>query len=357
MTTETGVRATNPATRIPEVDWLKGVAILWVLIIHAKALDGTFAGTYLINRAVPIFVILFGLTSDQWWSKRSTGDTFSQAIFWYRTRLLRLMIPVWSTLAVWWPMQLVVNPLVPAAPKFIAATALGYVPWVGTGWFVTLVLQLVLLFPLIRLAVDRLGIALPFLAGLAILVASYVWMFHVIALLEWLLRNSASKSFWYFWVFSPIRIFAVVAGIAIARRLGRPGQVHAAIALSCVIAAILVHSRLVGHARIGEALLLLIDIPLTIVLLFAMSGLRWVPQLAEALAWCGQHSWGLYLGQLLTHTYVYALGLHPWVLSSRARWAYVGLLLAGAISFVLVGNNALELARGLRRRSGGEPAA
>ena len=62
MLARRGVSApTRP--RWAEIDLLKGLAILWVLLIHSRALGDGPGFLYVVNRAVPLFVILFGLNS------------------------------------------------------------------------------------------------------------------------------------------------------------------------------------------------------------------------------------------------------------------------------------------------------
>ena len=48
----------------PEIDRVKGVAILMVVAIHAKIAENTLIHEQLVNRAVPIFLLVFGVMSD-----------------------------------------------------------------------------------------------------------------------------------------------------------------------------------------------------------------------------------------------------------------------------------------------------
>ena len=120
------------APREAEIDWLKGLAILFILLIHARPIEG---GLYehLINRAVPMFIVLFGVTSELWWRGHvARGEAPIGP--WYRTRLVRLMIPVWGMLLVWWPFEFEFDPAVPQGIRPVLATAVGFMPWIGTGW-------------------------------------------------------------------------------------------------------------------------------------------------------------------------------------------------------------------------------
>ncbi len=48
------------------IDCLEGAAILAVIAIHAGVLEGSRLMTHLLNHAVPVFVVLFGLNAQQW---------------------------------------------------------------------------------------------------------------------------------------------------------------------------------------------------------------------------------------------------------------------------------------------------
>ena len=56
--------------RDPAIDMAKGVAILWVLLIHSDALHQNLLYRHVVNQAVPVFVVLFGLNSALWWRRR-----------------------------------------------------------------------------------------------------------------------------------------------------------------------------------------------------------------------------------------------------------------------------------------------
>ncbi len=96
--------ATEPAGRAPEIGWLKGLAILGVLCIHARFLDGTAVFEHAINRAVYVFLVVVGVNSELWWQQpRLRARTwFTRTREWYRTRLVRLLVPVWVFGAMWW---------------------------------------------------------------------------------------------------------------------------------------------------------------------------------------------------------------------------------------------------------------
>src|SRR6185369_4347313 len=77
--------------RLLSIDILKGLAALWVLLIHADALAGSVAMVYVFNRAAPIFVVLIGVNGEFWW----TGKDWSALTRWFGQRLRRLYVPMW----------------------------------------------------------------------------------------------------------------------------------------------------------------------------------------------------------------------------------------------------------------------
>ena len=70
----------NPS-RLLSIDLVRGLAIIGVIFIHSKGLDGSRFMIFGFGHAVPIFVILFGLNSELWWRKHDAS-----LAGWYRTR-------------------------------------------------------------------------------------------------------------------------------------------------------------------------------------------------------------------------------------------------------------------------------
>jgi peptidoglycan/LPS O-acetylase OafA/YrhL len=94
-------------------------------------------------------------------------------------------------------------------------------------------------------------------------------------------------------------------------------------------------------------------IPLAVLLLAGLRPLAGVPVLAPGLAWLGRSSYGIYIGQLITHNFfVYRLGLTG-LPEKVDPWAYTGILMAGGLFFVWLGERLLACAR----RRGGAPNA
>lgn len=338
--------ATEPtrAGHRPEIDWLKGFAILSVLAIHANPLDGTLIYDHVINRAVPIFVVLFGMTSELWWRTHDNTAGRATLLRWYSSRLRRLMIPVWGALLLWWPLVTIVRHNMSFAPRFVVATFLGYMPWVGTGWFVTLILELVVLFPVIRLAVVRFGVAPSMAAAAVITVTAQLSLFTCIDLMRRVLLNSApGEGFYYMSIFAPAWFFAVICGIALARSDLRFGRRAAALCAAAVMLCIFGEHVGLLDGLVLNATHALIDPALTCLMLVVIPSVAALPRAAKLLTWLGVSSWGLYLGQLLVHNVFTTFDLAPFTSTTPVRWAYFGCLLVGAVGLVGIGEGVRKL--------------
>lgn len=330
--------------RRPEIDRLKGLAILGVMLIHAQPLVGTFVGDRIVNRAVPVFLVLFGMTSELWWAAR--GSRRGSLREWYAGRARRLFVPLWSALALWWILVAALDLSTATGPGVLVASALGYLPWIGTGWFVTLVLLLVALFPPVRAAVDRLSAPRALALAAAATVVSYLCMFEINAAGRWLLLASGPQGglggFFYFWIFPPARAFAIVGGIVLARRAALDGRLVAASVLA-LAAGWTLSIRWLDGPRAVEAVAALLDVPLTIVLL-ALVACPLPGAAARALAWCGVASWGLYLAQMVIHDGLHAaLAVGPSEGTPAVPWGYFALLGLGSVALVLAGASVRHL--------------
>jgi len=317
------------------IDMAKGCAILWVLLIHSEALRGDLLFRQVVNQAVPVFIVLFGLNSTLWWRGR---DLRANLGVWYRRAVRRLMVPVWAMLVVWWALTLYFHPLgVKLSWRLPIVHLLGYLLYVGTGWFVTMILQLVVLFPAFEWVRRRFGMRVLLPVGLAV-TAVITW--YSLALLGFFSRTPGG---WFnFYVFSP-RFFGHVAfGMLLAEHRKQLGP-----AVGLLAAAVLAGCAAADVAGIGypwsQELSWIGVLALTVVLLTSLRYVSAVPLLAPALVWLGQSSYGIYLGQLLTHNFfVYRLGI-PGVLDGMNRWLYTAILLAGGLFFVWLGERLLRL--------------
>src|SRR5262249_218137 len=268
---------------------------LCVLLIHSRALGSSFVFRFFVNHAVPIFIVLFGVNSELWWRRRALpADLWP----WYRSRARRLLVPMWAALPVWWAAVIVFRPAgIALGPTLAVKHLFGYLAEVGTGWFVTMVIQLAILFPFMHLVAKKVGIWAVLLVATSCAYAAVYYRFFIIS--HWGLFNS--------FIFSP-RFYAHVAfGMWLSTRLGRLDWVAAVSAASLLVTSIaLVHGAVAPLAIYADYLL---DLPLTVLLLVAMRPLERVRPVRDTLAWLGQSSYGIYLGQLLTHNAcLFALG-------------------------------------------------
>lgn len=334
----------KPRFHFGEIDALKGLAILGVLAIHAQLFEGTFAWSALIDRSVPILVILFGATSELSWRARADAPASATVREYWRSRLVRLMPPIWVAVGLWWIMVYSLNRELPGWP-WPLVHALGYMPQIGTSWFITLIVQLVLIVPVLHFALHRAPV-LTFAIAFAVMVWGHLHALDVIDSMRTLLLDSAQANgffaFYYFWIFMPIRIFPVLAGMSLARRdmrLPRSGVLGCAVFL---IAGMVVQRTLIADNMVRNALAALLDVPLTIVLLELLRA--GCPQrVADVLGWLGRGSWSVYLGQLVVHNTLHPIFKDALARSQGARVLYFASLLAGGLLWVAVD-------RGLRRR-------
>ena len=80
--------------------------------------------------------------------------------------------------------------------------------------------------------------------------------------------------------------------------------------------------------------------PLTLLLLATVPAVRVAPPLASALAWLGESSWGVYLGQTLIHDGLLLFRVQPSTWTLPWRWGHLVVLPSGSIALVVLGNAA-----------------
>lgn len=330
--------------RFPEIDWLKGVAILGVIWIHAKPFETSWFYRAIVDRSVSLFLVLFGVTSELWWNRAAVIDKGEHVSRWFEERANRLLLPWCVTATLWWIGGLATASVSQLSWRSALATYFGYAPWIGTGWFVAMVFQLVLLFPLLHALSERTGRFSLLLAAAVTALCSWR-MFDIIAAGEQLIGSPIPKPGWYYyWIFGPRAFWHVVAGIFIARAGVRLRPRVALLAAALTVLAFYVEDR-VGHRpadEIGNSLRALVvarlaDVPLTLALLGLIRGLQPGRTLTRFLAWCGGASWGVYLGQLLVHGFVHMLGYWPETARTPVRLLYALVLFAGGAGLTLAG--------------------
>lgn len=312
---------------------VKGWAILGVTLIHSQALGDSAWMSLLFLHAVPVLIVLFGMNSEQWLGRRAAGG---RTLAWYSRALERILVPTWATLCAWWSFVLILEPpLIALSPRLAVLHALGIPRHVGTGWFIAVAVQLVVLMPLLHEAVRRLGWRPVMLAALVLSIG--------LVLAEDALRARLGHAGW---TYLSLRFAAhVVFGQALAGRLDRIGWGAMLAALACLVPLDLV-AEMDGLSRPWRRVASRVsELPLTVLLLGLAAGGASLPG-ARILAWLGRHSLGLYLGQLLTHNFfLFALGgvcsayaCRGGVFEKLDPWLYTAVLLGGSIAWMGLGN-------------------
>ena len=149
------MRAPVPTeSRLASLDVAKGVAILFVICIHSELFFPSILHTHVISRAVPMFLVLFGMTSTMWGQGRSGGPALAA---WYRSRCGRLVPTYWLAVVGWWLGQRILSDR-PLGIDALGFSLAGYAPWIQTSWFVTAILQLVAIFPAEEVERERVGL-------------------------------------------------------------------------------------------------------------------------------------------------------------------------------------------------------
>lgn len=325
---------------------VKGWGIIGVTLIHSTVLGlESLPMSLLFIHAVPVFLVLFGVNSQGWFERRDAAGRMTE---WYERSFKRILVPTWATLVVWWLLVLVFRPetvrVTISLPLF---HVLGYLKQVGTGWFITVIIQLVLLFPLFFWIARKAGKGTLLVLCLVATVVPLVFVQPI--------RGALGLGGWM--VLSPRFFVHVAFGMLLAayvNRIGRPAIVVSAIVYA--IFAIMQESMPVRP--LGRMANRLLELPLTVLLLAAMPYVARVPTLETTLSWLGRHSLGLYLGQLLTHNaFLFAFGGQCTIFGCAGGlfdmfnlWVYTGFLATGSLFFLGVGHVALRLAPTLRAR-------
>jgi peptidoglycan/LPS O-acetylase OafA/YrhL len=343
---------------LPEIDWLKGFAILCVVCVHAKIYDLGFVHIYVVNRAVPIFLVSLGITSELFFRKHENDPPRARLSSWYRSRFLRLLPPVWAMAAAWWAAVLYFHQAdaLQVGGREAVLTFLGYAPWIGTAWFITLVLQLVLIFPLLRWICVEAGAASVLPATALLCGYSVWWTWDLITFGMRHFQDPIPEPGWvYAWIFAPRVFFHVVAGIFVARYWrGRPNPMAALLAAALWAGATsIMVSRppspddyVMGPIR-HQIVAYLLDVPLAIALL-GFFGLLTRFERAfplRFLAFCGRASWGIYLGHLFVHEFIHLGRIAPETGPDWVRFIYAALLLFTGIGLAVAGDRLRKAAR------------
>jgi peptidoglycan/LPS O-acetylase OafA/YrhL len=318
--------AAQPRAHDPVIDYVKGIAALGVIAIHAEVLAGRWLMVHVLNHAVPIFVVLFGMNAERWWRERGEAS----AAAWYRGRARRFYPPLWSATLLWCALVLPMRPdLLHPRLAFVVCNVTGIKPSLGAGWYVTVLLQLLLLQPLLHRLARRGGTGLVVAVGLACLTTTVA------------LRSSllATLGLWGYLVLAPRLLTEVAFGMWLAPRLSRCGGRVLVVAVLATVCCASVQTALEPQplATYPERL---VDLPLTVALLIACRPLARRRAIVVPLAWLGVNSYGLYLAQAVVHDVaIYRLGIGIGGPSLHyGPWPYAAFLLATAVVLVAGGN-------------------
>jgi peptidoglycan/LPS O-acetylase OafA/YrhL len=341
----------SPRTYVPAIDWLKGFAIVCVVCIHAKTYDTTFVHLYIVNRAVPMFLVLLGATSETFWERHAADTVKDRLGTWYRGRFLRLVPPLWALSFAWSSAAVLLDRTTALGVGWpeMALTFLGYAPWIGTAWFITLVLQIVAFFPALRWSFVRLGPVITLL-GSAWLCVYCEWHLWDIAAFgrTYLSENVPGPGWFYCWIFLPRVFWNIGAGVYLARFWGsRPNGLATLAAFSVWAIGSLIGMDLPpspGEAFVGplrqQALAYLLDVPLTLALLGLFCRFERFEKTfpLRALALLGRASWGIYLGHLFVHELLHLSGIAIETGPDAWRVGYAAFLLATGLGLALLGD-------------------
>jgi peptidoglycan/LPS O-acetylase OafA/YrhL len=213
-----GAARSRPA-RVRQIDVLKGLAIIGVMVQHAFG-DGFLQHsweTLYAGQAVPVFFVIMGLNAAQSMARRqarSLSDLYTRS---YLTgRWQRLVVPI-----VWvWPVALLVALLV--GELHIGPLALvGVLPISSApgNYFVTIVLEFAVLFPLVFWCFTRAPVATTVVVAVADigfeLLAPHVHMFGLSGPAHGYIYEAAIVKYG----------LAILAGVWLSRiKLGRRGM-------------------------------------------------------------------------------------------------------------------------------------
>ena len=345
----------NPTNhpRLPQIDMVKGWAIIGVTLIHSWVLADSRWMTFLFYHSVPVFLVLFGLNSEGWFERHEGKHRLQR---WYGRGFRRILIPAWASCLAWWAIVIILRP--PEEMVRLKLTLpfwhlIGWFKQIGTSWFITLILQLFAIFPLFFAFRRKFGWTALLFTASAITLPITMFPLDV--------KGVLGDAGWL--IFAPRFAIHVAFGMWLAARVDRIGPRSVVLAVLVLLPLYAIEDRLILPEwwRVADRFL---EMPLSVVLLAGMAALSRIASIEKPLSWLGQHSWGLYLGQMLTHNaFLYRFGggcnlygCSEGIFERWNLWIYSGVLLAGSIAFVWFGNWLVEQNEKLRRKGWALPS-
>ena len=320
------------------LDRLKGLAMLMVFAGHTGVGLPTLLHLHLFHRTVPILIFAFGMSVAYWALRYEGAPLLRMAGDFYRTRYPRIYRPWWLMLAFWWPAAIWVTDGRLLKPVFIAASVGGYLPYLLPSWFVTVIIVLIAVAPLMVWISSRFGSAVNVLLAYGITTLSYMFTLVILSWSRWLLRDSAVDTLFYMAIFPGCYISLVAAGMAVVQSRWVP-SVRASIVLGAVYTAgLLVVLRYFPAGYEFPTLLRVLDPILALCLLGLCNSIDAWGTIASGLAWCGRRSWALYLVHIPTFDLFTRLGVESTELSFIFRLSYCVALIAGTVAVIRVGD-------------------
>jgi hypothetical protein len=298
--------------RLPAVDMTKGLAAIFVFFIHGGALHDTFAFAHVVNRAVPMFFVLFGMNAVHWWSRPSRTVRL-----WYAHYLRRVLVPVWAILPILWAAASWSGPGGhELTASLVVANLLGQLPNVGAAQFVTTIVAVVVAFPVLQVVSARFGV-----------VALLVVMVIVRSMLPlgWFFAESDLGRALF-----AVQLFGgcVAFGMLVATFEADLGP--RAYAIAALAWALLVILREIDPQGMPIAHLdWMADCAFTVLLLGATAGLARFDLVKRTLGWFGVHSYGLYVAQILLMNLAVAFAARGFA-AAESPWLRTALLALGA---------------------------
>ena len=321
-----------PGDRSAAIDVAKGLAVLGVIFIHSELLVPSLLQAHMINRAVPMFFVLFGLTSTLWWENTPSDGRVGA---WYRTRFTRLLPPYFAAVMLWWLGQRALSGH-PVGVDALAYSLAGYAPWIQTSWFVTALLQLIAVFPLLQLLPKKLGRWAALSIALATMVVSQAYALELNAWIKEALPYSEKAiGFYPFWIFVPHYVWLIYGGAALTSLARTPTVLITLVALAVCLFAALAPANVALLSTSYRAVAAFADPARTVVLLAFSATLARADVARRALGWLGRNSWEIYVGQMSVHSLSYP----AWERVGgplEHRLEYTLLLLLAGVSFALV---------------------
>lgn len=137
-----------------EIDLIKGIAIISVVLVHCLPYDDFFMTLrmFTFSMALLIFMLLMGRNMSASFEKHHYLSNGFSSISYFKNRLTRFLYPFIPIFVV----SLILGLLINQDVYLGVYTLVGYLPLPGQGnYFVTVLLQFIIIFPLLYLAYKR----------------------------------------------------------------------------------------------------------------------------------------------------------------------------------------------------------